>query len=105
MEPEELALPSGETVSVRGLTGMEVALIAKRNAALADDPDAPGGVAIQVGFAVLGKTKVRDAEAAGAAWLADHQAADFTTLSDRIEALSGYGKGAQKRTVDRATDD
>lgn len=104
MITEDLELPSGETIAVRGLTGMEVALIAKRNAALADDPDAPGGIAIQIGF-MLGKTKVRDAEAAGVAWLNAHDARDFTTVSDRIEALSGYGKGAQKSPVDRATDD
>lgn len=105
MESEDLTLPSGEVVTVRGLTGMEVALIAKRNAALAGDLDAPGGTAIQIGFAVLGKARVRDAEAAGIAWLNNHGAADFTTLGDRIEALSGYGQGAQKSTVDRATDD
>lgn len=105
MESEELTLPSGEVVTVRGLTGMEVALIGKRNAQTADDPDAPGGTAIQVGFCVLGKAKVRDAEAAGIAWLNSHNAADFTALSDRIEALSGLGKGAQKSAVDRTADD
>lgn len=104
MSTEDLELPSGETIAVRGLTGMEVALIAKRNAQLADDPDAPGGTAIQIGF-ILGKTKVRDAEAAGVAWLNSHSAVDFTTLGDRIEALSGYGAGAQKSAVDGATDD
>lgn len=105
MTTEEIELPSGETVTVRGLTGMEVALIAKRNAQLVDDLDAAGGTAIQLGFIACGKTRVRDAEAAGIAWLNSHSAADFTTLSDRIEALSGYGKGAQKSSVDRATDD
>jgi hypothetical protein len=105
MDTEDLELPSGEVVPVRGLTGMEVALIAKRNAALADDPDAPGGTAIQIGFVVLGKTRVRDAEAAGVAWLNSHGASDFTTLGDRIEVMSGYGKGAAKRAVDTATDD
>ena len=104
MQTEELTLPSGEVVPVRGLTGMEVALIAKRNAQTADDPDAPAGTAIQIGF-MLGATRVRDAEAQGSAWLSSHSASDFTTLSDRIEALSGYGKGAQKSGVDRATDD
>lgn len=104
MESEELTLPSGETVTVRGLTGMEVALIAKRNAATQDDPDAPAGTAIQIGFVVCGKTRVREAEAAGIEWLKSHGAADFTAVSDRIEALSGYGKGAQKSSVDRATD-
>lgn len=104
MTTEDLVLPSGETIAVRGLTGMEVALIAKRNAQLTDDPDAPGGVAIQVGL-MLGKTSVREAEAAGVAWLNSHGAADFTTLGSRIEALSGFGKGAQKSPVDRATDD
>lgn len=104
MTPEDLELPSGETIAVRGLTGMEVALIAKRNAQLQDDPDSAGGSAIQIGF-MLGKAKVRDAEAAGVAWLNSHGASDFTALSDRIEALSGYGKGAQKSGVDRATDD
>lgn len=105
MESEELTLPSGEVVTVRGLTGMEVALIAKRNAQTADDPDAPGGTAIQIGFVVLGETKVLKAEAAGAAWLIKHSGADFTAVGDRIEALSGFGQGAQKSTVDRATDD
>lgn len=105
MSTEELELPSGEVVSVRGLTGMEVALISKRNAQLADDLDAPGGVAIQVGLVVLGKTRVREAEAAGAAWLESHSAADFTAVGNRIEALSGFGKGAQKSTVDRASND
>lgn len=104
MEPEEFELPSGEKVAVRGLTGMEIALISKRNAQLADDPDAAGGTAIQIGF-ILGKTRVRDAEAAGIAWLNSHSGADFTTLADRIEALSGYGKGAQKSGVDRAAND
>lgn len=99
-----MTLPSGEVINVRGLTGMEVALISKRNAQLVDDPDSPGGVAIQVGL-MLGKTRVRDAEAAGIAWLGSHSAADFTTLGNRIEALSGYGKGAQKSTVDPAADD
>lgn len=103
MRTEELTLPSGEVINVRGLTGMEVALIAKRNAQLADDPDAPGGTAIQIGL-MLGKTRIRDAEAAGVEWLISHDAVDFTTLGDRIEALSGYGKGAQKSIVDRATD-
>jgi hypothetical protein len=105
MEPEPFTLPSGEEITVRGLTGMEVALIAKRNAQLADDPDAPGGTAIQIGFAVLGKTDVRAAEAAGVKWLNGHNAADFTTVGDQIERLSGYGKGAQKSVVDQATDD
>lgn len=103
MTTEDFELPSGETVAVRGLTGMEVALIAKRNAQLAEDSDAVGGSAIQIGF-ILGKTRVRDAEAAGVAWLNSHSAADFTTLADRIETLSGYGKGATKSTVDPATD-
>lgn len=105
MEPEEKKLPSGEIVTVRALTGMEVALIAKRNAQLVDDADAPGGTAIQIGLVVLGKTRVREAETAGIAWLKSHGAADFTTVMDAIEALSGYGKGAQKSGVDRATDD
>jgi hypothetical protein len=104
MNTEDLELPSGETIAVRGLTGMEVALIAKRNAQLADDPDAPGGTAIQIGL-MLGRTRVREAEAAGEAWLNSHSASDFTTLGSKIEELSGYGKGAQKSTVDRATDD
>jgi len=99
METEELTLPSGEVVNVRGLTGMEVALISKRNAALSDDPDSPGGVAIQVGL-MLGKTKIREAEAAGVAWLNSHSATDFTTLGNAIERLSGFGKGAAKSAVD-----
>src|SRR5262245_12078091 len=102
METEELTLPSGEVVPVRGLTGMEVALISKRNAATRDDDDAPGGAAIQIGFVVLGKTRVRDAEAAGIAWLNSHNAADFTKLGDEIERRSGYGPGAAKSAVDRA---
>lgn len=100
MEPEEIELPSGETVPVRALTGMEVALIAKRNAQLVDDADAPGGTAIQIGLIVLGKTKIREAEAAGIAWLNGHSASDFTTVMNKVEELSGYGKGAQKSTVD-----
>jgi hypothetical protein len=103
MTTEDLELPSGETIAVRGLTGMEVALIAKRNAQLADDPDAPGGTAIQIGL-MLGKTKIRDAELAGVAWLESHGAADFTALGNAIERLSGFGKGAAKSGVDRATD-
>lgn len=99
MTAEEIELPSGETVTVRGLTGMEVALIGKRNAQLIDDPDSPGGTAIQIGF-MLGKTKVRDAEAAGVAWLNSHSANDFTTLGNAIERLSGFGKGATKSAVD-----
>jgi hypothetical protein len=99
MTTEELTLPSGEVVNVRGLTGMEVALISKRNAQLVDDPDSPGGVAIQVGL-MLGKTKIRDAEAAGIEWLNSHSANDFTTLGSAIERLSGFGKGATKSTVD-----
>ena len=104
MESEELTLPSGEVIAVRGLTGMEVALISKRNAQLADNPDAPGGVAIQVGL-MLGKTRVREAETAGIDWLNSHDARDFTTLGNRIEELSGFGSGAQKSAVDRATND
>lgn len=100
---EELTLPSGEVVNVRGLTGMEVALISKRNAQLVDDPDSPGGVAIQIGL-MLGKTRVRDAEAAGIAWLESHGADDFTTLGNAIERLSGFGKGAAKSKVDSPTD-
>jgi hypothetical protein len=104
MTTEDLELPdSGETIAVRGLTGLEVALIGKRNAQLVDDPDSPGGIAIQVGL-MLGRTKIRDAEAAGLEWLANHSGRDFTTVGDRIEALSGFGKGAQKSPVDRATD-
>lgn len=105
MNSEDIELPSGETVTVRGMTGMEVALIARRNRELMDDPDAAGGTAIQVGFALLGKTRVREAESAGVAWLNSHTAADFTTVGDAIERLSGYGKGAAKSTVDRASDD
>ena len=99
MTSEELTLPSGEVVNVRGLTGMEVALISKRNAQLVDDPDSPGGVAIQVGL-MLGKTSIREAEAAGVAWLNSHSANDFTTLGNAIERLSGFGKGAAKSAVD-----
>lgn len=105
MEPEPLTLPSGEVVVPRGLSGLEIALISKRNAQLADDPDEPGGVAITIGFALLGATRVREAEAAGKAWLVCHDAADFTAANNAIEALSGYGKGAAKRDVHRATDD
>lgn len=104
METEELTLPSGEVMTVRGLTGMEVALIGKRNGQIQDDPDAPGGIAIQIGF-MLGKTRVREAEAAGIAWLNSHSAPDFTAVGDAIERLTGYGKGATKSIVDRATDD
>jgi hypothetical protein len=104
MESEELILPSGEVMLVRGLSGLEVALISKRNAQLVDDSDAPGGVAIQVGL-MLGKVKIREAEAAGIAWLSSHGAPDFTALGNRIEELSGFGKGAQKSAVDRAADD
>lgn len=104
MEPEEIKLPCGEMAPVRGLTGMEVALIAKRNAQLVDDPDAPGGTAIQIGLVVCGKTKIREAESAGVAWLNSHGASDFTTVMDAIEARSGYGKGAEKSGVDTATD-
>lgn len=104
MQTEDLELPSGEVINVRGLTGMEMTLIGKRNAQTADDPDTSAGTAVQIGF-ILGKTRVRDAEAAGIAWLNGHSAADFTGLSDAIERLSGYGKGAQKSAVDRATDD
>lgn len=101
---EELTLPgSGETIMVRGLTGLEVALIAKRNAQVVDDADSPGGIAIQVGL-MLGKTKIRDAEAAGLEWLAAHDGRDFTVLGAAIERLSGYGKGATKSPVDRAAD-
>ena len=101
---EEFKLPSGELIDVRPLTGLEVALISKRNAQLVDDPDAPGGTAIQIGL-MLGKTKIREAEAAGIAWLGSHSAPDFIALGDKIEALAGFGKGAQKSAVDRATDD
>lgn len=101
----ELRLPSGEVVPVRGLTGLEVALISKRNAATRDDPDAPAGVAIQIGFIVCGERKVMAAERAGVAWLTTHDAADFTTLGDEIERRSGLGQGAQKSAVDRATHD
>jgi hypothetical protein len=104
MNTEDLQLPSGETFTVRGLTGMEVALIGKRNAQLVDDPDAPGGIAIQIGL-MLGKAKIRDAEAAGIAWLGEHDAADFTMVGNAIERLSGYGQGAQKSAVHRAADD
>lgn len=95
---EPLTLPSGEVVNVRGLTGMEVALISKRNAALKDDPDVPGGIAIQIGL-MLGHAKIRDAEREGSAWLRSHSAADFTTFIDAIEARSGFGEGAQKSGV------
>lgn len=104
MATEDLELPSGESIAARGLTGMELALIAKRNAQLADDADHPGGTAIQIGF-ILGKTRVREAEVAGIEWLKSHGASDFTTLGNAIEALSGFGKGAQKSAVDRAADD
>lgn len=99
MEPEDFELPSGQHITVRPLTGMEVALISKRNAQLADDPDTPGGVAIQIGL-MLGETKIRAAEAAGTEWLRTHSAADFLTLGNKIEALSGYGPGATKSAVD-----
>lgn len=94
MKSEELTLPSGETVTVRGLTGLEVALIAKRDAATVDDFDAPAGMAAQIGLAVLGKTKVRDAELAGAAWLASHSGVDYAAVTRRIGALSGFGRTA-----------
>lgn len=105
MDTEPLTLPtSGEKVEVRGLTGMEVALISKRNSQLQDDPDHPAGVAIQIGF-MLGMKRVRDAESAGIAWLNSHSANDFTSLANRIEELSGYGKGAQKSGIPGADDD
>lgn len=103
--PEEITLPeSGETVTVRGLTGMEVALISKRNSQLADDPDAAAGVAIQIGF-MLGKRRVRDAENAGIAWLNSHGARDFTRMANAIEVKSGYGKGAEKSGLSGTDDD
>lgn len=104
-QDDELTLPSGEVVPIRGLTGMEVALISKRNAQLNDDLDAPAGVAIQVGLVVCGKTRVRDAEAAGTEWLLTHTAADFTAVGNAIEERSGFGSGATKSNVDRAEDD
>lgn len=97
---EDVELADGETVTVRGLTGLEYTLIAKRNTQTADDPDAPAGVAMQVGFCLLGKTKVREAEAAGVAWLAEHGAVDIMRVGGAIERLSGLGKGAQKSVVD-----
>lgn len=100
----DFELPSGETINVRGLTGLEFALISKRNAALVNNPDAAGGIAIQVGL-MLGKTRIMDAEEAGTAWMIEHDARDFSALSDEIERLSGYGQGAQKRSVDRASND
>lgn len=103
MEPDELTLPSGEVVAVRGLTGMEIALISKRNAQLLDDPDHPGGAAIQIGI-MLGKTKIREAEVAGIEWLKSHSGNDFKALADEIETRSGFGPGATKSAVDRATD-
>jgi hypothetical protein len=92
---DEVRMTDGSIMAVRGLTGMEVALIAKRNAALAGDPDAPAGTAIQIGF-VLGNKRVREAELAGVAWLNTHNARDFSMVSDKIEAMSGFGAGAQK---------
>lgn len=104
MESEDVTLRSGEQVTVHGLTAMQVALIGKRNAQ-DNDPDSPAGVAMQIGFAVLGKTKVRDAEAAGAAWLLEHTGGDFTVVAKYIEALSGYGQGAAKSDVPGTGDD
>lgn len=95
-----LTLPSGEEVHVRGLSGLEVALIGKRNGQLTDDPDAPGGIAIQIGFCVLGHKKVADAERAGIEWLETHSGADFQVLGDVIQQLSGFGQGAAKSVVD-----
>lgn len=103
MEPEDLTLPSGEQVTVRGLTGMEVALIGKHNAQ-DHDPDSAGGIAMQIGFGVLNKTTVRDAETAGIGWLVSHGAADFNAVIDRLNALSGFGKGAAKSDVRPAGD-
>lgn len=104
--PDELRLPdSGEIVPMRGLTGMEFALISKRNATTRDDPDAPAGVAMQVGFIVCGERKVLAAEAAGVRWLNSHSARDFQTVGDAIEHRSGFGSGAQKSGMDRATHD
>jgi len=102
---EDVELVDGETVTVRGLTGLEYTLIAKRNSQTMDDPDAPAGVAIQIGLIVCGKTKVRAAEEAGTAWLAEHGAEDVMRVGGAIERLSGLGKGAQKSAVDRATHD
>jgi hypothetical protein len=96
---ETVELTTGKTVAVRGLTGMEVALIGKRNAQLGDNPDEPGGIAIQIGI-MLGHAKIRDAEAAGTAWLRAANAVDFTRVTGAIERMSGYGQGAQKRAVD-----
>lgn len=104
MESEEVTLKSGEQVTVRGLTGFEVALIGKTNAN-DSDPDSVGGIGLQIGFAVLGKTRVRDAQAAGTAWLIEHTGGDFTEVVSHIEALSGYGKGAAKSDVPGAGDD
>lgn len=90
MQPENLTLPSGETVSLRGLSGYEFTLSTK---IAESDP-----VAISVQYL---RFAMDLSEAGAEQWMRTHTAGDFNAAFRRVRELSGLVEGADKSDVDQ----
>jgi hypothetical protein len=92
LEGEDVTLPSGKVVRVRGLSRYELMLNGKGT----DDSMAIERRNVRT---CLVEPKLSDAQVA--TWQKQSSAGgDFRVLSERIRDLSGLGEGAQKSDVD-----